>query len=120
MTNTNGGNIVTTKEHLCSPSNTDIGWIPESAPEYGQVAKLLSEEAIENITSPTHLSPLQQEFFSVYYKLNHLPFTIILWLAKMSILPRRFLKIRNDSPPCVSSFLGQAHRRTWRHKLSAK
>ena len=32
VTNTNGENIVTTKKRLCSPSNPDIGWIPESAP----------------------------------------------------------------------------------------
>ena len=59
MTNTNGENIVTTKEHIRSPSNPDIGWITESVPEYGQAAKLLLEEATEKITSPTHLSPLQ-------------------------------------------------------------
>ena len=58
--NTNGENIVTNKEHLCSPSNPDIVWIPDSATEYGQADKLLSEEAIEKITSSTHLSPLQQ------------------------------------------------------------
>ena len=46
VTNTNGDNIVTTKEHHLSPSNPDIGWIPESAPEYWQVTKLLLEEAI--------------------------------------------------------------------------
>ena len=53
--NTNGENIVTTKEHLCSPSNPDIRWIPESAPEYGKAAKLLLEESIKNITPQTHL-----------------------------------------------------------------
>ena len=41
--NTNGDNIFTTNEHICSPYNPDIGWIPESAPEYGQAAKLLLE-----------------------------------------------------------------------------
>ena len=66
VTNTNGHNIFTAKEHLCSPSNPDIGWITESAPEYGQAAKLLPEEAIEKITSPTHLSSVQQEFLSVH------------------------------------------------------
>ena len=36
----------------------------------------------------------------------------------MSILPRRFLKIRNDLPPCVSCLFRPAHRRPWRHKSS--
>ena len=36
----------------------------------------------------------------------------------MSILPRRFLKLRNYFPPCVSCLFGQTHRRPWRHKSS--
>ena len=44
----------------------------------------------------------------------------MLQLAKISILHCRFLKLRNDFPPCVSCLFGQDHRRPWRHKLSAK
>ena len=44
----------------------------------------------------------------------------MLWLAKMIILPCRFLKLRNDLPPFVSCLFGQAHRRPWRHKSSAQ
>ena len=120
VTNTNVVNIVTTKVNLLLPFNPDIGWIPEPAPEYGQAAKLLSGVAIEDITSPTHLSPLQQEFFSVNYKLNHITFTIMPWLAKMSILPCRFLKLSNDLPPCVSCLFGKAPIWPWRHKSLAK
>ena len=118
--NTNGDINVTPKEHFCSSSKSDIGCIPESTPEYGQAAKLILEEAIEKITSPTHFSPLQQYFFSVNYKLNHLPFTIMLRLAKMSILHRRFLKLRNYFSPCVSCLFGQTHCQPWRHKSPAK
>ena len=120
VTNSNGDDIVTTKEHLRLPTNPDVGWIPSSVPEYKQAAKTLLEEDIEKITSPKHLSPLQQEFLSVHYKLSHLPFTIMLRLAKVGILPHRFLKLRNDLPPCVSCLFGQAHRRPWRHKSSTK
>ena len=42
----------------------------------------------------------------------------MLRLSNMSILPRRFLKLRNDFPPCVSCLFGQAHRSPWRHKSS--
>ena len=62
VTDTNRDNIVTTTEHLCSLSNPDIGWIPESTPEYGQAVKLLLEEAIEIITSPTHLYHCNKSF----------------------------------------------------------
>ena len=118
VTNSNGDDIITTKEHLRSPNNPNVGWIPISFPEYKQSSKTLSEKDIEKITSPKHLLPLQQEFLSVHYKLNHLPFTIILRPSNMSILPRRFLKLRNDLPPCVSYLFGQAHCRPWRHKSS--
>ena len=102
VTNSNGDDIITTKEHLRLPRNPYLGWIPSSVPEYKQSAKTLSEEDIEKITSPKHFSLLQQEFLGVCYKLNHLPFTIMLRLSNMSILPCRFLKLRNDFPPCVS------------------
>ena len=101
VTNSNGDDIITTKEYLCFLSNPYVGWIPSSVLEYKQSGKTLSEKDIEKITSPKNLSPLQQEFLSVHYKLNHLPFTIMLWLYNMSIIPRRFLKLRNDFPPCV-------------------
>ena len=42
----------------------------------------------------------------------------MLRLSNMSILPRRFLKLRNDLPPCVSCLFGQAHTCLWRHKSS--
>ena len=44
----------------------------------------------------------------------------MLWLAKMSILLRRFLKLRNYFPPCVSFIFGKTRCRTWRHKSLAK
>ena len=42
----------------------------------------------------------------------------MLRLSNMRILPRRFLKLRNDLPPCVSYLFGQAHRHPCRHKSS--
>ena len=47
VTNSNGDDIITTKEHLRPPNNPDIGWIPSSVPEYKQSAKTLSEKDIE-------------------------------------------------------------------------
>ena len=111
VTNSNGDDIITTKEHLRSPNNPDVGWIPISVPEYKQSAKTLSEKDIEKIKSPKHLSPFQQDFLSVHYKLNHLPFTIMLRLSNMNIFPCRFLKLRNDLQPCVSCLFGKSHRR---------
>ena len=46
----NGNEHITTREHLRSPDNPDIGWIPSTVPEYQSAAKELSEEDIESIT----------------------------------------------------------------------
>ena len=117
--NSNGEDITTAREFLRSPGNPDIGWIPTSVPEYQSRAKEISDEDMTKITSPVHLSPLQQEFLSVHHKLFHLPFTIMLRLSKFGVLPKRFLKLRNNLPPCVSCMFGQSHRRPWRSKASA-
>ena len=34
VTNSNGDDIITTKEHLSLPNNPDAGWIPSSIPQY--------------------------------------------------------------------------------------
>ena len=42
----------------------------------------------------------------------------MLRLSNISIIPRRFLKLRNNFSPCVSCLFGQAHCCPWRHKSS--
>ena len=103
-----------------SHSTQDVDWITSSVPEYSTAAKTLSDEEVEALCLPTHLSPLQQEFLSLHYKLFHLPFTVMLRLCKFGVLPKRFLKLRNNLPPCASCMFGQAHRKPWRHKASAR
>jgi hypothetical protein len=119
VTTTDGKEIETTREFLKSPNNPDIGWIPASVPEFKSTAKCLTDEDIRKISCPHHLSPLQQEFLSMHHKLFHLPYPVMLRMAKLGILPKRFLKLRNDLPPCVSCMFGQAHRNPWRHKTSS-
>ena len=47
VTNSNGDDIITSKENLRSPRNPYVGWIPSSVTENKQSAKTLSEEYIE-------------------------------------------------------------------------
>ena len=56
VTNINGDDIITTKEHLRLLNNPDVGWIPSLVSKYKQSAKTLSEEDIEKITWTKHLS----------------------------------------------------------------
>ena len=37
-------------------------------------------------------------------------------MVKLGLLPRKFKKLNNKAPPCVSCLLGQAHKRPWRTK----
>ena len=55
---------------------------------------------------------------SLHCKLLHLPFLIMLQMSKLGFLPKRFLKLRNDIPPCIDCLFGQAHCRPWRTKGS--
>ncbi|KAL7462348.1 hypothetical protein ACHAXS_002729, partial [Conticribra weissflogii] len=40
-------------------------------------------------------------------------------LCKLGFLPKRFLKLQKETPPCVSCLFGQAHRKPWRFKTTA-
>jgi hypothetical protein len=120
VTTSNNDEYITTREHLRPPGNPDIGWIPTSIPEFQSASRDLTEEEIDKITSAIYLSPLQQEFLSFHCKMFHLPYSIMMRMSSLGILPRRFLKLRNDLPPCISCLFGQAHRRPWRTKRSSK
>ena len=50
VTDSKDKEIVTTHEHLRSPSTPDVGWIPNSVPEYGAAAKSLSHDEVEALT----------------------------------------------------------------------
>ena len=60
VTDNNGKDIATTREHLRSPSNPDIGWIPSSVPEYGSASRCLTDKEVKTLCSPLHLSPLRK------------------------------------------------------------
>ena len=115
---TSGKEVVTTQQSVRSPDNPDIGWIPASVPDLRNTSSLLSDEELKKIASPPTLSPSQQLFLSWHHRLNHLPFQLMLRLAQMGILPKQFLKLKNDLPPCVSCQFGKAHRKPWRSKTS--
>ncbi len=53
-----GHDFITTREHLHSPKNLDISWIPSTVLEYRTTTKELSDKDIDSSTSPKHLSPL--------------------------------------------------------------
>ena len=108
--------IETTKESLRSPDDPDIGWIPTTVPAKTEAATTLTKKEINDITNPATLSPLQEEFLSLHERLWHLPFTVMFRLVKHGFLPKKFQKLKNQAPPCVSCLFGTAHRKPWRFK----
>ena len=82
--------IETTKEYLRSPDDPDIGWIPTTLPDKKEAASNLTEKEIYDITNRVSLSPLQEEFVSLYKRLWRLPFTVTFRLVKLGFLPRKF------------------------------
>ena len=116
MKPSDGDEFETTREFLRAPDDPDIGWIPSTPPEMKHVAAELPENLLEQISNPVKLSPLQEEFLALHERLWHLPFSVMFRMVKLGLLPRKFRKLGNKAPPCVSCMLGQAHKKPWRTK----
>ena len=113
-----GEEITTTWESLRFPETPYIGWIPISVPDFLKTSGLLTTQKLANIAKSCVFSQLQQEFLVLHHHLNHISSASMLCLEKYGILPWRFLKLKNDTPPCVSCHLGKAHENPWRSKTS--
>jgi len=111
-----GDEIITTKESLRAPDSPDIGWIPSNIPEKRQAATELDANDFDKLSNPVQLSPMQEEFLALHERLWHLPFSVMFRMVKLGFLPKKFKKLGNKAPPCVSCLFGQAHKRPWRYK----
>ena len=110
--------ITATRESLRAPDAPDIGWIPSTVPERRDAASDLSEKEIQQLSNPVSLSPLQEEFLALHECLWYLPFSVMFRLGKIGFLPKKFAKLNNKAPPCVSCLFDQAHRKPWRFKTT--
>jgi len=108
--------IIATKESLCAPDSPYIGWIPASIPDMKEASNDLSDEDITKISNPVWLLPLQEEFVALHARYWHLPFSVMFRMVKLGFLPKKFKKLGNEAPPCVSCLFGQAHKKPWRFK----
>ncbi len=113
-----GDELTTTKKCLRNPENLDIAWIPSTVLNITDAIKNLSEKEIASVKNPIKLSPIQEEFVSLHKQLWHLSYAIMFCLCKAGFLPKKFLKLQNSYPPCVSCMFGQAHRKPWCFKSS--
>ena len=65
------------------------------------------------------LSLLQEKFLRWHERCNHLPYSKMLLLSKRGILPKEFLKLENNFPPCGSCLFGRQHRRPKKAKFGS-
>ena len=98
--------IETTKESLRTPDAPDVGWIPATIPEKKEAADTMSEDDLAKLSNPVTLSPMQEEFLALHERLWHLPFSVMFRLVKLGFLPKKFRKLGNKAPPCVSCLFG--------------
>eukprot|EP00956_Cyclotella_meneghiniana_P029977 scaffold74389_cov38-Cyclotella_meneghiniana.AAC.4 len=104
----------TDASHLTLMDQADLTNIPLDAESYcKEVSEGLTEQDIAMMARPKVLTPLQQEFMHLHEKMYHTPFHVMIRLARTGVLPKRFLKLRNDTPICISCNFGKAHKRPW-------
>ena len=105
-----------TRELLHRPDQPEVANIPVTTTDYREAASTLSDEQLDQIAHPSHLTPHEQEFLDMHNRLFHLPYSVMFRLAKLGILPKYFARLQSRPPPCASCLFGQAHRRPWRSK----
>eukprot|EP00956_Cyclotella_meneghiniana_P015820 scaffold24563_cov43-Cyclotella_meneghiniana.AAC.8 len=113
----NGLKVTTDASHLTLMDQADLTNIPLDAESYcKEVGEGLTKKDIAMMARPKVLTPLQQEFMHLHEKMYHTPFHVMIRLARTGVLPKRFLKLRNDTPICISCNFGKAHKRPWLSK----
>ena len=108
--------ITTIADCLREPSQPDIVSIPVNPEDFLEKSTKLSENDCKALANLTILSHEQQELISYHERLYHLPFTVLMRMANIGLIPRRLQKMRNNIPLCPSCNCWEAHCRPWRFK----
>ena len=112
----NGSVITTTREFLRPADEHDNITIPSTLQDYKALINELDDHDIRNLIHPKPLSLLETEFLDTHNRLQHMPSSEMFNLSIHGHLPKRFLKLKNKPPPCLSCILGKLQRRKWRTK----
>ena len=92
--------------------NSKTGKIAEHRSEWHSSSK---EEQISS-ESLTKLSDLQERFLRWHERLNHIPMTSMIRLAERGFLPKEFIKLNRNIPPCGCCLFGKQHKRPRKDK----
>ena len=71
---------------------------------------------LKDIVKPEILGKDQQDLVLLHNKMNHLPFPAMIKLAQNGNIDKRFAKLKNRQPVCMSCVFGRSHRQPWRSK----
>jgi hypothetical protein len=100
--------------------NPDVASIPQTSDDFIRESGHISASEMQNLISPTIISPLQEEMLSHHNRLHHLPFPKLIVMAERGEIPKRLAFLKGRCPLCVACLFGQAHKRPWRSKSKQK
>ena len=104
------------REHISSITIPDISNVPISIEEYASKLHNLIPLQLEDIAKPKILYKYQQDLVLLHNNMNHLPFPAMIKLAENVNIDKRFTKLKNRQPVCMSCVSGRSHRRPWKSK----
>ncbi len=96
--------------------NAKTGTTASTKVSWADIVKRESSAPSDTTTTTDHssssrLSLLQQQFLRWHERCNHLPYAKMIRLSEQGILPKTFLKIKDDLPLCGSCLFGKQRRR---------
>jgi hypothetical protein len=100
--------------------NPDVASIPQRLDDYICEFQHISTSQMQNLVSPTSISPLQEEMLSHHNRLHHTPFPKLIVMAQRGEIPKRLASLKGRCPLCVACIFGQAHKRPWGSKSKQK
>ncbi len=103
---------------LCSLDAPDISTVPVSVEQYAIKLPKLMHQQLKQISNPQTLDNNERELMEIHYKMNHLPLQALIPLAEKGKFNRKFVKLKDCLPTCMSCIFGQAYRKPWRSKGS--
>ena len=102
---------------LCSLDAQDISTVPVSVEQCAIELPKLAHQQLEQISNPQTLDNNQRELMEIHYKMNHLPLLALITLAEKGKINRKFVKLKDCLPTCMSCIFGQ-HCKPWHSKGS--
>ncbi len=112
--NKNGHKFLVDGNLLSSMDTPDISTTPVSIEQYAAELPKLTHKQLEQISNPRILDDGQQELMGLHCKLNYLPLSAMITLAKKGKLNKKFVRLKHRLPVCMSCMFGMCHHKPWR------